>query len=189
MKAQEFQGKIYVLLSDHLYLPGYPFICVCVFVQMLQVSAISLIIFSLALYVLEEWRLLYFPPLLIDRFVAESTGHQISSRLLNMKSANALLELPPSGNLIPAGTSLEAIIISDIIGFTGTSSMPSSVPARVTQQSNDSNVGTGKSDGSEFRVAILTVSDTVASGLGPDRRYFTSLLSCLVLYVNSYCSL
>ncbi|KAI3461199.1 hypothetical protein Pfo_017862 [Paulownia fortunei] len=105
----------------------------------------------------------------ISGFVAESTGHQISSRLLSMKSANALLELPPTGNLIPAGTSVVAIIISDIIGFAGISSLPSSIPVCVTERSNRSNIDTGKSEGSEFRVAILTVSDTVASGLGPDQ--------------------
>ncbi|KAK6144129.1 hypothetical protein DH2020_020949 [Rehmannia glutinosa] len=105
----------------------------------------------------------------ISGFVAESTGHQISSRLLSMKSANALLELPPTGNLIPAGTSVVAIIVSDIIGFAGSSSLPSLNPVCVAGQSNNSNIDTGKSEGSEYRVAILTVSDTVASGLGPDR--------------------
>ncbi|KAL1098124.1 hypothetical protein V6Z11_D05G079500 [Gossypium hirsutum] len=47
-------------------------------------------------------------------FVAESTGHQMSSRLLSMKSANALLELPASGRVIPAGSSVSAIVISDL---------------------------------------------------------------------------
>ncbi|MBA0745117.1 hypothetical protein Gogos_007707, partial [Gossypium gossypioides] len=49
-------------------------------------------------------------------FVAESTGHQMSSRLLSMKSANALLELPASGRVIPAGSSVSAIVISDLSG-------------------------------------------------------------------------
>ncbi|GFP97590.1 molybdopterin biosynthesis protein cnx1 [Phtheirospermum japonicum] len=102
----------------------------------------------------------------ISGFIAESTGHQISSRLLSMKSANALLELPPTGDLIPVGTSVVAIIVSDIIGFAG---LPSSNPVCVTEQSNSRDVGAGQSEGSECRVAILTVSDTVASGLGPDR--------------------
>ncbi|KAL3620280.1 calnexin Cnx1 [Castilleja foliolosa] len=105
----------------------------------------------------------------ISGFVAESTGHQISSRLLSMKSANALLELPPTGDLIPAGTSVVAIIVTDIIGFAGNSRLPSSNLVSVTEQSKNLDVGTGQSEGSEYRVAILTVSDTVASGLGPDR--------------------
>lgn len=93
-------------------------------------------------------------------FVAESTGHQMSSRLMSMKSANALLELPPSGNIIPSGTSVTAIIISDIIGFDGYSSSnpPQQSLGRVFSEQS-----------SEFRVGILTVSDTVASGAGPDR--------------------
>ncbi|KAL6518700.1 calnexin Cnx1 [Orobanche hederae] len=115
----------------------------------------------------------------ISGFVAVSTGHQISSRLLSMKSANALLELPPTGNLIPAGTYVVAIIVSDIIGFSGNSSLPSSNSVCVTEQNGVStDICTGKSEGSEYRVAILTVSDTVASGLGPDRR------SCYGFYLG-----
>ncbi|KAL0460877.1 UNVERIFIED_CONTAM: Molybdopterin biosynthesis protein CNX1 [Sesamum latifolium] len=102
-------------------------------------------------------------------FVAESTGNQISSRLLSMKSANALLEVPPTGNLIPSGTYVVAIIISDLIGFTGTSSFPSSIPVSITQRSDNNDTVAGKHEDSEFKVAILTVSDTVASGAGPDR--------------------
>uniref|UniRef100_A0A2P2K9J0 Molybdopterin biosynthesis protein CNX1 n=1 Tax=Rhizophora mucronata TaxID=61149 RepID=A0A2P2K9J0_RHIMU len=49
------------------------------------------------------------------RFVAESTGNPLSSWLLSMKSANALLELSTTGSLIPAGTSVTAILISDLI--------------------------------------------------------------------------
>ncbi|XP_020552332.1 molybdopterin biosynthesis protein CNX1 isoform X2 [Sesamum indicum] len=105
----------------------------------------------------------------ISGFVAESTGNQISSRLLSMKSANALLEVPPMGNLIPSGTYVVAVIISDLIGFTGTSSFPSSIPVSITQRSNSSDTVAGKHEDSEFKVAILTVSDTVASGAGPDR--------------------
>ncbi|KAL3828909.1 hypothetical protein ACJIZ3_017711 [Penstemon smallii] len=58
-------------------------------------------------------------------FVAKSTGHQISSRFLSMNLANALLELPPGGNLIPSGTSAVPTIISDLSGFAGTSTLPS----------------------------------------------------------------
>lgn len=113
---------------------------------------------------------------MISRFIAESTGHQISSRLLSMKSANALLELPPTGNLIPAGTSVAAIVISDIIGFAGTTSLPSLKPDSISPQINHSRVDTVESKPSEYRVAILTVSDTVASGAGPDRRLESLLL-------------
>ncbi|KAL0437130.1 UNVERIFIED_CONTAM: Molybdopterin biosynthesis protein CNX1 [Sesamum radiatum] len=102
-------------------------------------------------------------------FVAESTGNQISSRLLSMKSANALLEVPPTGKLIPSGTYVVAIIISDLIGFTGNSSFPSSIPVSITQRSNNNDTVADKHEDTEVKVAILTVSDTVASGAGPDR--------------------
>lgn len=105
------------------------------------------------------------------RFVAESTGHQMSSRLLSMKSANALLEMPASRGLISAGTSVTAIIISDLSDLAGSSmSLPVSnqAPQPVVSQVNGN-----ASQGSEFTVAVLTVSDTVSSGSGPDRRYFT----------------
>ncbi|EPS66354.1 hypothetical protein M569_08423, partial [Genlisea aurea] len=99
-------------------------------------------------------------------FVAESTGHQMSSRLSSMKSANVLLVIPPTGNLIPAGTSLVAVVISGSICSTSTScnSLYSNLVSVVAGQSivNTENI-------SESRVAILTVSDTVASGAGPDR--------------------
>ena len=106
-------------------------------------------------------------------FVAESTGHQMSSRLLSMKSANALLELPASGNVIPAGNYVSAIIISDISSVSmgeqsfssdSASGLRGSVPQEITVKSQDV----------ACRVAVLTVSDTVASGAGPDRRYATS---------------
>ncbi|KAI5667091.1 hypothetical protein M9H77_16944 [Catharanthus roseus] len=103
----------------------------------------------------------------IPGFVAESTGHQRSSRLLSMKSANALLELSPSGKLIPAGTSVPAIVISDIMGISGSSSFHS-VELKDNRQGIISENVSEALD-SAYRVAILTVSDTVALGKGPDR--------------------
>lgn len=110
------------------------------------------------------------------RFVAESTGQQMSSRLLSMKSANALLELPASGSVISPGSTVTAIIISDAssLGLMKTLSPVSSHAPQVTASTK---VNGEASQGSEFTVAILTVSDTVASGAGPDRRYSTIFLS------------
>lgn len=104
----------------------------------------------------------------IQGFVAESTGHQMSSRLLSMKSANALLELPASGSVISAGTIVSAIIISDASSF-GVSKIFSPVSSHPPQRTISQEVNVEASEGSEFTVAILTVSDTVASGSGPDR--------------------
>lgn len=101
-------------------------------------------------------------------FVAESTGQQTSSRLLSMRAANALLELPPTGRVIVAGTPVPAVIISELIGappskrsLSGdtTSSRQATSREAIVNESNVPNV----------KVAILTVSDTVASGAGPDR--------------------
>lgn len=105
-------------------------------------------------------------------FIAESTGHQRSSRLLSMKSANALLEIPATGSVVSLGTPVPAIIISDLRpGTFGKNLVSSDSPfplpgARLHKTNTDS------SGGAEFRVAILTVSDTVAMGVGPDRRYY-----------------
>ena len=106
-------------------------------------------------------------------FVAESTGHQISSRLLSMKSANALLELPATGNVISAGNYVSAIIISDISNAVMGEDSFSSDSASGMQGSVSQDI-TAKSQDAVCRVAVLTVSDTVASGAGPDRRYTTS---------------
>jgi gephyrin len=104
-------------------------------------------------------------------FVAESTGHQRSSRLLSMKSANALLEFPATGSVVSAGTPVAAIIISNLrpvdfgknhISSNSTFSLPGIKSDKIT---------TDSSGGADLRVAILTVSDTVAAGAGPDRRY------------------
>lgn len=102
-------------------------------------------------------------------FVAESTGHQMSSRLLSMKSANALLELPALGKEIPSGTLLSAILISDISGFATGNDLLSSNLETVTQGIMSTKVSAETPAGSTYKVAILTVSDTVASGAGPDR--------------------
>lgn len=111
-----------------------------------------------------------FSLLMTSRFVAESTGHQMSSRLLSMKSANAFLELPASGNLIPAGSFVVASIISDLSDFAGHGIPTSTQSVNVEQGCMPQEINI-ESQGSEFRVAILTVSDTVALGSGPDRRY------------------
>jgi gephyrin len=46
-------------------------------------------------------------------FVAHSTGSQASSRLLSMRTANALLALPQASGTLPAGEMVEALLIGD----------------------------------------------------------------------------
>lgn len=48
-------------------------------------------------------------------FSAESTGSQASSRLLSMRSANALLELPQGEGVLPAGSIVTALLIGDLM--------------------------------------------------------------------------
>jgi len=50
----------------------------------------------------------------IHCFVAESTGSQASSRLLSMRTANALLELPEQAGELPAGSLVSALLIGEI---------------------------------------------------------------------------
>ncbi|XP_027330481.1 molybdopterin biosynthesis protein CNX1 [Abrus precatorius] len=102
-------------------------------------------------------------------FVAVSTGHQISSRLLSMKSANALLEFPATGSVLSAGTTVSAIIISDLRPMGCDENHVSSNSALALPGIKSPKISTDSSEEAEFRVAILTVSDTVATGAGPDR--------------------
>ncbi|KAF5447377.1 hypothetical protein F2P56_032932 [Juglans regia] len=102
-------------------------------------------------------------------FVAESTGHQQSSRLLSMKSANALLELPATGSVISTGTTVSAIIISDLSSTAIFSSSLLSDSTLAFKGSTSKEITADDSQGAEIRVAVLTVSDTVALGAGPDR--------------------
>ncbi|XP_074556443.1 molybdopterin biosynthesis protein CNX1 isoform X1 [Curcuma longa] len=105
-------------------------------------------------------------------FIAESTGKQMSSRLLIMKSANALLELPATDQIIEAGTSVRAILISDVnnISTSKLTEQVASSSIKLGQTAQHSAIQIGNtSQASMVRVAILTVSDTVSSGAGPDR--------------------
>ncbi|XP_059429475.1 molybdopterin biosynthesis protein CNX1-like isoform X3 [Corylus avellana] len=102
-------------------------------------------------------------------FVAESTGHQRSSRLLSMKSANALLELPATGSVISAGTVVSAIIISELSNTAFCNSSLLSESTSASEGIISKEITADGSQNAELKVAVLTVSDTVASGSGPDR--------------------
>uniref|UniRef100_A0A1D1YDI4 Molybdopterin biosynthesis protein CNX1 n=1 Tax=Anthurium amnicola TaxID=1678845 RepID=A0A1D1YDI4_9ARAE len=119
-------------------------------------------------------------------FIAESTGNQMSSRLLSMKAANALLVLPARGGVLPSGTLVPAIQISDINNF-----LPNKVENGMASSSHkwhsicapteaeplgaktevafNTSTETEADTRANSKVAILTVSDTVASGGGLDR--------------------
>jgi gephyrin len=93
-----------------------------------------------------------------------------------MKSANALLEVQSSGQILAAGTSVQAILISDITSPPLDKLPAASAPLSHFGSSTKSALAdvpqVGAFHNAEVKVAILTVSDTVSSGAGPDRRYF-----------------
>lgn len=99
----------------------------------------------------------------------------MSSRLLSMKAANALLEFPASKQTFEAGTSVQAVLISDVSNILTTKLTDQmaflSVGHEHTQQGSATQI-VNASQESMVQVAILTVSDTVSSGSGPDRRYY-----------------
>ncbi|EIE21770.1 molybdopterin biosynthesis protein [Coccomyxa subellipsoidea C-169] len=60
---------------------------------------------------------------------AASTGGQISSRLLSMRSANALLELPAVQGVLPAGSLVSALLIDDLSAMPVPEDIPLVVPS------------------------------------------------------------
>lgn len=50
----------------------------------------------------------------VGRFVATNTGNQISSRLLSMKGADVLLELPSGGGVFEKGRMVSALVYRDL---------------------------------------------------------------------------
>jgi molybdopterin biosynthesis enzyme len=48
------------------------------------------------------------------RFVAHTTGLQSSSRLMSIVGANALLEIQPSGEMLPKGTIVPALLLANL---------------------------------------------------------------------------
>ena len=87
-----------------------------------------------------------------------------------MRSANALLELPKGDGFVASGDVIPAILIADFINLPSETSLPPEttkssshgVEKQVTHDIIDAQP--------RMTVAILTVSDTVASGQGVDRR-------------------
>ncbi|GJP53026.1 hypothetical protein CLOM_g12172 [Closterium sp. NIES-68] len=159
-------------------------------------------------------------------FVADSTGRQISSRLLSMRSAHCLLELPQAQGSLPAGSLVSALLLPDAAASlaqshwpvvksdgagavrgeggtgggegekhgcgcshgggkghghghahghgAGNASAPAAGPASAAAASPpvataaSSSPAAASTVGAGVRVAILTVSDTVAQGLAAD---------------------
>lgn len=60
---------------------------------------------------------------------ASSTGGQISSRLLSLRSANVLLEIPQAEGVLPAGTVVSALIMGDLGAMPLTEEVTLAVPS------------------------------------------------------------
>ena len=111
----------------------------------------------------------------------------MSSRLLSLKSANALLELPATGQIFEDGNSVQAILISDISSLLMsklTDSMASLSVQHGPATQCSARQPTAASQESMVKVAILTVSDTVSSGSGPDRRYAVAFVELKAIFYS-----
>lgn len=113
--------------------------------------------------------------------VAYSTGHQISSRLLSLRSAVALIELPSGKGSLPQGTSLSARLIGPLNDLESpTPNIPAPDPksqafCRCDRANNNEPVTKrARTEAQEAKpdfeigVCVLTISDRCSSGQAVD---------------------
>jgi gephyrin len=92
-------------------------------------------------------------------FIATSTGAQASSRLMSMKSANALLYIKSGDKILPVGTSLTALVIGPLPHPpVGRSMFPVSELHLIEKTKSHC----------EFSAAVITVSDRAFQGVYED---------------------
>lgn len=102
--------------------------------------------------------------------------------------ANALLELPRTASIIPAGSLVPAVLISDTPSFSlgrienSMNFLSSSLDSSSQIVNVEKNID-NESHSSRIKVGILTVSDTVSLGNGPDRRYLI-----FIVFHHYYCN-
>ncbi|KAG6610689.1 gephyrin-like protein [Phytophthora cinnamomi] len=105
------------------------------------------------------------------KFLATSTGRQISSRLLSCRNANALLCLP-TGTEIRDGDAVAALVLDNTFGNT-TSPTSSTAPSQSTAATPSTSSHQHMKDRSNapkkvFRAGLLTISDRVSAGTSTD---------------------
>ena len=106
--------------------------------------------------------------------VAKSTGGQRSSRLLSMRSANALLLLPQGSGVVPAGSLCTALLIGHTLASHGDLHSSHSLPVPPPSPAGASapGVGTGAFSlgGASAKpiIGVLTVSDRASRGIYED---------------------
>ncbi|KAG2505206.1 hypothetical protein JM16_009049 [Phytophthora kernoviae] len=98
------------------------------------------------------------------KFLATSTGRQISSRLLSCRNANALLCLP-TGSEVRGGDAVPALVLDasfgNAIGATATGNQTMTpTPEPISGQSD--------APKKVFRAGLLTISDRVSAGTSKD---------------------
>jgi gephyrin len=105
--------------------------------------------------------------------VARSTGNQRSSRLMSMKSANALLCLPQGSGTLPAGSHVPAIITGPFLPPTKPALCYHRAAAAVdfpeqAAASSASSQEVGLAAKYQMRVGLLTISDRASQGVYAD---------------------
>lgn len=110
-------------------------------------------------------------------FRAQSTGMQRSSRLLSMRTANALLCLPRGEGLLPIGSVVSALLVGDIpppsadeCHHSAASGLDVYAEAEKKAQEINSTKAAAKPPGSalEITVGLLTISDRAHQGVYRD---------------------
>ncbi|KAJ0395380.1 hypothetical protein P43SY_002956 [Pythium insidiosum] len=101
-----------------------------------------------------------------QRFLATSTGRQISSRLLSCRGANALLSLP-TGSVLHAGERVLALLLDDAFGQVSALPLRSSTPTAAVPAPTPV-ASTPAAAKKPFRAGILTISDRVSRGDATD---------------------
>ncbi|KAF4041631.1 putative molybdopterin binding domain [Phytophthora infestans] len=103
------------------------------------------------------------------KFLATSTGRQISSRLLSCRNANALLRLP-TGTEVRDGDAVVALILDCTFGNTTGGVTATPVLSHSTASSTHAPGTMAKLNAVKkiFRAGLLTISDRVSAGTSTD---------------------
>ncbi|CAI5731075.1 unnamed protein product [Peronospora destructor] len=102
------------------------------------------------------------------KFVAISTGRQVSSRLLSCRNANALLCLP-KGTEMHEGDAVEALVLDSTFGNVAIAMAATPVQSPPASSAQLSVKGKPNATKTVFRAGILTISDSVFAGTVTDK--------------------
>ena len=115
-----------------------------------------------------------------NEYIALSTGNQLSSRLMSLKSANGLLLIQSGNDIIQSGSLCDVLVIGDIQPYKQSDVnnlsiiQPSNHHLHNVQQSQSTALQqqpptTTTTDKFTINTAIITVSDSVSQGKSTDR--------------------